>query len=71
MKKTSVEAVTEDELEKILLIGRIIHYDDLDDKNILVDYYILTGKITFDCESAKKFLKEKNCTLANTDLQST
>ena len=58
MKRTSVETMTEEELEKILMIGRIIHYDDLDDKNILVDYYILTGKITFDCESAKKYLAD-------------
>ena len=55
MKKTDIEALTEEELEKILLIGRITHYEDLNEDNFLVDYYILTGKITFDAEYAEKY----------------
>lgn len=58
MKNSEVEAVTEDELEKILLIGRIIHYKDLNEENFLVDYYILTGEITLDVEYAKKCLAD-------------
>lgn len=58
MKKTDIEALTEEELEKILLIGRITHYEDLTDYNFLVDYYILTGKITFDAEYAEKCLAD-------------
>ena len=58
MKKCGVEAMTEDELEKILLIGRITHYEDLNEDNFLVDYYILTGQITFDVEFAKNCLAD-------------
>ena len=58
MKKTDIEALTEEELEKILLIGRITHYEDLNEDNFLVDYYILTGKITFDAEYAEKCLAD-------------
>ena len=57
MKNPSVETMTEEELEKILLIGKIKHYEDLADKNCLIDYYISTGEITFDLECAKKFLE--------------
>lgn len=58
MKKCGVEAMTEEELEKILLIGRITHYDDLKEDNFLVDYYILTGEITLDVEYAKNYLAD-------------
>ena len=58
MKKYGVEAMTEDELEKILLIGRITHYEDLNEDNFLVDYYILTGEITLDVEFAKNYLSD-------------
>ena len=66
MKKYGVEAMTEDELEKILLIGRIKHHDDLSERNCLVEYYILTEEITLDCEYAQKFLEENDCNLAST-----
>ena len=56
MKSAGATMLTEEDLEKILLIGRIKVYDNLKEKNYLVDYYILTGEIPDDCESAKKFL---------------
>lgn len=68
MDKPGVGSMTEEELERILLIGRIIHYDDLTERNCLVEYYISTGEITFDCEHAKNFLEENDCSLTNTAL---
>ena len=66
MKKPGVDAMTEDELEKILLIGRIKHHDDLAERNCLVEYYILTEEITLDCEYARKFLEENDSNLTST-----
>lgn len=56
MKKCGVDFITKDELEKIFLIGRIIRYDDLNEDNFLVDYYILTGEITLDVKFAQNYL---------------
>ena len=58
MNKICIEALTEEELEKVLLIGQIIRYDDLNDYDLLVDYYISTGEVTFDVEYAKKYLAD-------------
>lgn len=66
MKKPGAEAVNEEELEKFLLIGKIKCYDDLAERDCLVEYYILTGEITTDCEYARKFLAENDCNLTNT-----
>ena len=58
MDRPGVRSMTEEELEKILLIGRIIHYDELAERNCLVEYYISTGEIILDVEFAKKYLAD-------------
>ena len=65
MKTTGIESLTEEELEKILLIGQISHYDDLNEYDYLVDHYVLTGEIPDDYESAREFLTKNDCSLAN------
>ncbi len=62
----SVERLSESELEKILLTGRIKGYADLSEYNYLVEYYITTGETPEDYETARKSATEIDSVLANT-----
>ena len=65
MKKPNVDLISEEDLAKILLIGRIKAYCDFSEHNLLVNYYIATGEITLDCELARKILSEIDESLTN------
>ena len=66
MKKSGVEAMTEEELEKILLIGRIKHYEYGTEHDYLIDNYISTGKIP----SEKEILIKSDFNLTNAVVKS-
>lgn len=39
-----IERISEEELDKCLTIGRVIHYDDAEELSNLIDLYITTGE---------------------------
>lgn len=39
-----IERISENDLDRCLIIGRVIHYDDAEELNYLVDLYIMTGE---------------------------
>ena len=57
-----METISETELERIFLIGKIRHYEDLAEQNYLVDHYIATGELPSDCK-----VTENNDSLINDD----
>ena len=58
MENSGIKTLSTEELEKIFVIGRIKHYEDLADFDYLTEYYILTGEIPENYESAQEILKE-------------
>ena len=63
-----METISEAELERIFLIGKIRHYECDSEYDYLIDYYIATGELPDDCELAKEILKENNVSLINDDI---
>ena len=51
----AMETISETELERILLMGKIRHYEDLVAQNYLVDYYIATGELPDACEVTENY----------------
>lgn len=49
-----IERISEDDLDKCLIIGRVIHYDDAEELNYLIDLYITTGETPCFEKSAPK-----------------
>lgn len=66
MKKPDVDSITKEDLEKILLIGRIKTYSEHAEHDLFVDYYFSTGEITLDCELARKVLTDIDNEAINT-----
>ena len=58
-----METISEEDLERIFLIGKVRHYEDLAEQNYLVDYYIATGELPDACK-----VTENNDSLINDDI---
>lgn len=65
MQKPNVDSISKEDLEKILLIGRIKTYSEHSEHDLFVDYYFSTGEITLDSEFARKVLSEMNNNLTS------
>ena len=54
----SIEVITADELEEILIEARIKCYEKITGKEYITEYYMITGKIPKNDDEAKDYADE-------------